>query len=156
MTDFSPTQIDTIRRRYIRDLAVASPAEYLSPFNKARAAQFFTDADLNAFKASVENDFGLELASVYDAKKAERLDAGDTDSAASAIAQDIRDQATFRLVRAECFRLMILDSGFQAAVSDKELRETIIAEMRRQILEDQNFFRTRTSGTFSSVPFLRR
>jgi hypothetical protein len=152
VANFTSGELLTLRREYLRDLAITSGAgEFISYYNLAKKIPFVTDNDCNAIKARVERDYDLQLDSLYDTHVAERLAEGDSPATAATSAAAQLLDAVMRLVRAEVREMQITDSGYLDAITDGTVRAQIIAEYKLQIQRDRNHVRARTSAPFSSV-----
>jgi hypothetical protein len=151
-------QLLEFRTSYIRDRYVAAtgaaPAITLSHYNRATKSNLFSDDDLQSIAARLEIDFAEELQGVYDTKETERLSEGDSDADATTSATNVREQALFRLMRAECRQIMMEDPGFVGSIADKD-REELFSVWKTAIERDRTFVRTRTSALFASVPIVR-
>jgi hypothetical protein len=158
MTDFTAPQILTLRRQYLRDLVDtnASPALYLSHYNRATKTQFISDADINAIKARVENDRAEELSALWTEKHNTRLWwKGDSEAAASAAADDLKLQATYRLVTAEVLELFRTDPGVTVNIPDEKQRTAFLEGLNTQITAHRLWVMSRT-GPYASVPIVRQ
>lgn len=153
-TTLNSTQIDTVRRSWIRDEWDSVLSKGKSHYNVARKAEFFSDPDLQAFVDYIENEYAEELDGFEQRKRGERLGAyptPDDDVTAADAAEASRGYALYRLLRAEAWEQMVNDPGFRKVFADEE-GDTLKA-MRDQIRADRNFV-LRRSG-FASLRLKR-
>lgn len=157
MANFTESELDTLRRVYLRDLATAGPpAEYLSNFNKATRLPWASDAELQAMKEIVEREAAPALADLEAEALEIREMEGDDAVTAAATAAASRLHATFRLVRAMVREGQLADAGFLGSLADQTTRQEIISAYTAQILADRNHVRARSGPIYSSVPMDRR
>jgi len=155
MPDLTNDELDELRTVYLRDKYVASPLVTYSHYNRAVKANFFSDDDLQLLNSRVETDFAEELGGVYDEKHDERILAGDNESAAATAAAAERNQAKFRVIRAEARQMMMEDPGFVGSIADEKNRAALFASWRDAITRDRTFARVRSTGPFASIPLQR-
>ena len=156
MADLTVSELDRFRREFIRDLAIANPAEYLSPFNLSRKREWVTDADIQAINTRIERDYSSELQAVYDKHYYDRLDAGDDTSTAATSAAAQKLEARMRLIRAEVREGQLTDPGYRGSIADERVRLEIAETYAKQIHADRQFIRARSSGQFSALRLERR
>jgi hypothetical protein len=156
MSVLTSDQILRFRTGFIRDRYDAGPPVVtLSHYNRALRANFFTDEQLQQVCDRLEVDYAEELEGVYDTKHAERQRYGDSDADAVTSATAQREEALFRLMRAECRMLMMEDPGFIGSYTDAEHRKAMIETWRVAIDRDRTFVRGRTSAAFAAVELVR-
>lgn len=146
-----------LRDAYLMDRVdeASNPKVYLSHYNAARRAQLWSDTTIQSMALAVENDKGEELAAVWAAKRLEREKFGDDPAEAIAVADAVRKEAKFRLVRARCRRMTMRDPGFSGSIADGRTRVALLESWKDEITEDENFARTRQGG-LAAIPLYRR
>ena len=155
MPNLTADEITEFRTDYIRDKYTASPLVTLSHYNRAAKANFFSGAQVEAIHDRIQTDGAEELDGVYDVKYTERLNDGDSDADAVTAATAQEKAALFRLMRAECWQVQMVDPGFVGSISDEKQRAELFKAWATAIERDRSFARTRTSAAFASVPVVR-
>lgn len=118
MADLDTDELLDFRNVWIRDLYDASGGTLIahSEFNRTRQQNFFTDEQINAINASVENDWEEELDAIWQEKFDERSVNGDDDATCTSKADVQELEARYRIIRVRCREQMMEDPGFQQSL----------------------------------------
>jgi hypothetical protein len=152
MPDLDAAALDDFRTNWIRDKYATSPSVVmLSHYNRAVKAAYFSDAQIESIHDRIQTDYAEELQGVYNEKFGERLAAGDSDADAATAAMALKTIALYRLMRAECWEMQMMDPGFVGSIADAEYRSSLFKGWREQIARDRTFTQARTSPSLASV-----
>lgn len=143
MSDLSAGQIVELRRNWLRDEWLDSPAfRGISFYNTAVQRAFFTNDQIKALDDYVANEYSEELTALRIAKVNERLNLGDDQTTADGYGVLAERYARYRLIRAEGFTQMVADAGFLSVLSKNYA--AVLDTMRTQITSDRGFVLQRT------------
>lgn len=143
MSDLTAPQIVDLRRNWLRDEWLDSPANRgISYYNTANQKAFFTDAQIKALDDYVLNEYDEELSGLYADKYSARLAFGDDGTTATTVATTSERYARYRLIRAEGYTQMLGDAGFISTLAKSYAQA--LESMTAQIASDRNFVLQRT------------
>lgn len=123
LPDLTAGQLTDFRQNWIRDSYTASPFEALSEYNRSRKVVFFSDTQLQSIYDRVITEYAEELSVIQYEKENERVNEGDVLATATIVADALREEAIFRLMRARARRMMLDDPGFRATMISGQDRD---------------------------------
>lgn len=157
MADLTSDQLLVFRKIHIRDFYdVGPPVVAYSRYNQAYSKEFFTDTDLNALVGDINMTYQQELDALTNEMLVERQVEGDDPSIATATAASNRQLAIYKLLKAECLKIMRTDPGMRQSLlqGGEILAKTMLDEWDRAI-RDADMFVTSRTGFYTTIALER-